>query len=97
MREVKKSDVTYDQLDHVLASLDFTVYRGKNGFGFPFVRYENAEADAVVLLRGGNPDEHLNAIDLLSAQRTLEARGVIDGSSFLRLLEHSLNESAKVA
>lgn len=97
MRTVKKSDVTYAQLETALRTLGFDVSSGANTFGFPYVRYENDTDDAIILIRGGAMDERLNAIDLLSAERTVEGRGVADLETFHRLLREAAQKEAQAA
>jgi hypothetical protein len=97
MKTVKKSDVTYAQLDATLRSLGFEASAVTNMLGFPGVCYENTEADTIIALRAGKPNELLNAIDLLSAEITIEGRGVVDRETFGRLLRENSREVALAA
>lgn len=97
MRTVKKSDVTYGQLERTLRGLGFEVFTGKNMLGAPYIGFEDKENDAVILVRWGEKEESLNAIDLLSATRTLEGRGVMNGETFHRLLREAAQKERQAA
>ena len=97
MQAVKKSKITYHQLDHALRQMGFHVSRGLNNFGLPLIRYEKTGEDAVIAIRGGGDEELVNAIDILSAEKTIEGRGVADRETFHRLLGDSAGSHAKAA
>jgi len=97
MQTVKKSKITYRQLDQALQAMGFTVSSGINNFGLPLIRYEKTAEDAVILLRGGEDEELVNAIDLLSAERTIEGRGVSSQETFYRLLSDASTSTARAA
>lgn len=97
MQTAKKSRITYSQLDHALQTLGFRVFSGTNAFGLPFVRYEKTAEDAIILIRGGEEEELVNAVDLLSAERTVEGRGVADRDEFYRLLSITTESTAQAA
>jgi hypothetical protein len=97
MRTIKKSDVTYGQLEAALQKLGFDVSQGTNSLGFPSLRFQNTAAGAVILLRAGAPEEALNAADLLSGESTLEGRGVAGRETFHRLLHEAAPKDAQAA
>lgn len=97
MRTIKKSDVTYGQLEAVLQKLGFDRSQSTNSLGATALRFQNAEAGATILLREGTREEPLNAADLLSAERTLEGRGVVGREAFHRLLREAATKDAQAA
>ena len=70
---------------------------GTNSLGFPSLRFQSTAADAVVLLRAGALEEALNTADLLSAESTLEGRGVAEREAFRRLLHETATKDSQAA
>jgi hypothetical protein len=89
--------VTYGQLEAALQKLGFDVSQGTNLLGFPSLRFQNTAAGAVILLRTRAPEEALNAADLLSAESTLEGRGVAEREAFRCLLHEAASKDAQAA
>jgi len=94
---MKKSNVTYQELDTILRSLDFEKSTGKNAFGFFHLRYENRACDAIILIRSGEAEDYLYAIDLHIVERTIENRGVMSQQGFSKLLKEATSEQKQAA
>jgi len=94
---MKKSDVTFQQLDLVLHTLNFKRKMGVNAFGIPHSGYVNTEYDAVILVPLGAADEFLLALDLHSVEKTIENRGVLSRQAFAKLLNAITREQKQAA
>jgi len=94
---MKKSDVTYGQLESAFQELGFKAIYGEYPKGVNYVRYESGQDDTIVVLKSLGIDELVDAIDILSAQITLDGRGVIDREGFTRLLRRHTPEAMKAA
>ncbi len=86
---MKKSNITFQQLDMVLRSSNFDKGIGVNAFGIQHLHYENTEYDAIILVPSGAAGEYVSALDIHSAERTMEGRGVMSREMFFKLLRES--------
>jgi hypothetical protein len=82
---MKRTDVSYGQLDKVLRSLGFTCrVVQQNGEGR---RYEHRQSGAVILLPAFPADDKVWEHHLVGAQVTLENFGIADASVFAAKLQ----------
>jgi len=94
---MRKSNVTYGQLETAFQELGFHVTRGEYPPRKSYVRFTSDGDDTVVLLKGGKEDQPVDAADILSAAITLDGKGVSNREKFARLLTRHGSTIAKVA
>ena len=81
---MRKSDVTYGQLEAAFKDLGFQATYGEYPRGAFYVRFASDQDDTIVLLKSGKQEEHVDAADILSAAITL-ARIMHERSCLLAL------------
>jgi hypothetical protein len=77
---VKRTDVTYGQLDKVLRSLGFTCHPGNNDP--PGRIYEHPEAGAIVALPAFPDSDKVYEHHLIAARMELDDFGIADPTTF---------------
>ena len=90
-------NATYEDLEQVLLELGFQASRGLNGFGMPYVVYENKEYDAVIFLAAHPGEEKMYGGDYIVAVKTVEGRGVASRAAFDALLFRETRKEAQAA
>jgi hypothetical protein len=90
---MKRTEVTYGQLDSVLRSFGFTCQvETKHG---PARRYEHKESGALILLPAYPEEDRMLLHHLLTAQVTLDGFGVAEPAEFAAKLQESGANSPK--
>jgi hypothetical protein len=79
--------VTYEQLDNLLTSLGFRSEKVNR-----WKRYEHAESDTVIILGDRKPTEFALPSEVVSAQRHLIEKGLVDEDELQQML---LNGAAR--
>jgi hypothetical protein len=85
---MKRTDVTYGQLDSVLRSFGFTVRPGANDP--PGHVYEHKNAGAIIMLPRFSETERVYEHHLAAAQSELESFAIADPKTFAAKLQKAI-------